>query len=185
MLQEDKKNIEDFKSRVIQNINERVIEDGCIDPHMIFLIREGDDYKNALFMIPNGFFQSSDTKDILAEKVIPSIISNLNSDGKELLIFAIAMEGWMWASEKVENEKIDIEKIKKTQQKIEILTLSFETMESTDNYLYEKRGTKKNKDGEYIEGVYLHPHPNSPMKSTGRFSGLFKAALKVEDEQQA
>ena len=169
--------VEEFKKFVIQQTNEEIIDDGKIPPVLNILCYDPRETKPvlALIPIPGDLFRNERTKDALANVVIPQVLNKLEDEGVEPMCISMITEGWVWESDK--NEKLDIAEIKRTKEKKEVVMISFETKDKCEVLIFDKMGTKKNAEGEYIEGVYLKPRTDiSDAEPVSRFANLFKKA---------
>ena len=170
-----------FKEYVIQQINENVIEHNNIDPAIHILC---DDPKEkspliALVPIPNEFLADDRTKDRLTEILIPQILEHIHGEGIKILCFSLITEGWSYEikGKKPESNE-EYQEAKKTAEKKEMVLISFETEKESDTRMFYKMGTKKNAEGEYIEGTWLKPFLEGNGTVEGRFSNLFRKFIK-------
>lgn len=169
--------ISEFKKFVIQKTNEEIIEESKISPVFNILCQVPDQEKPALALVPvpNDLFRDSRSKDLLADKIIPTVLQKIKEEGAMPICISMITEGWTWEVTEEESKKLSFEEIKKTKEKTEVVMISFETMEVSEVHVYNKMGTKKNAQGEYIEGVYLKERQDAkPTQTKGRFTNIFK-----------
>ena len=174
----NREDIEKFKKYVIQEINEEIIESSQISPVFNILCHDPNEEKPvlALVPIPNDLFRDGPTKDALTNIVVPQILKKLEAEGVSPLCISMITEGWIWEGDP--DNKMDIEEIKRTKERKEVVMITFETIEDSETRIFDKMGTKKNSKGEYIEGVYLKPREDTDGKTPtiSRFDNLFKKA---------
>ena len=177
--------LEKFKNFIIQDVNEYAVEHTNVEPKIHILGSLPDDNKPTLAIvpIPGELMNSNLGKDLLTDKIIPEIMEHIRKDGITPVCLSMVTEGWMWKSNEPVKEgetldKIDYEKLKRESPKIEIVMIAFEGENSTETHIFEKKGTKKNENGEFIAGVWLKPleKVNKPME--GRFSNMFNKKVK-------
>lgn len=175
--------IQKFKEDVIQRVNEEAIENIFVHPQIEILCDSQNDEKPtiAIIPIPNELLESDETKDILADNIIPNIIKEIIKDGLEPLCLAMITEGWSYHIETKEGRPITREgweAAKARAEKKEMVIISFDEKETSESRLFIKKGTKKNEAGEYIEQVWLEEDSRGlPDASEGRFIGLLKKSL--------
>jgi len=170
--------IEKFKRFVIQQTNEEIIEEGQIPAVINILCYDPNETKPvlALIPVPEDLMKAGFTKNALTNVVIPKILQKLEEEGVGPLCISLITEGWMWEVEK--DKKLsaqEIEEIKKTKEKREVVRITFETENFSEVRIFDKMGTKKNAKGEYVEGVYLKEREDQKKeRQASQFSNLFK-----------
>lgn len=175
-----------FKEVIFQETNEEAIENSTVSPIIRILCEAPGQDKPliALVPIPNELFRNEQTKDILSEKIIPQILSELVGQGNQPFALSMVTEGWarqlpaeMGASITAD----EFNRIKDTLPREEVVNVSIETLTGSSHTTLYKQGTKKNEDGEWCEGVWLKRGEEvSGVSYSGRFTNLLKKLPKQE-----
>ena len=173
----------EFRTHIVQRTNEEAIENGYVSPMIYILGETGTKRINVIeTLIPSEFLKSEESKDLLVEQIVPGIIDQLESSlDSHAIGISIIMEGWCWKSETPIDDALTPERyqeIKRNPEKVEIVVMSFETMNKSETLICFKQGTKKNEKGEWIEGVWLKPDEAGPHESSGRFSNILRKRLE-------
>lgn len=174
-----------FEENIFQTTNEQAIENIFVEP-IIRILREKEEEDKpliAMVPIPNKIFKNDATKDILTENILPTIVSELKKDGWDPFALSFVSEGWVRQTPADKGKDINLEEfnqIKDTLEKVEVVTVSIESLTSTKNITFYKQGTKKNQNGEWCEGVWLKKgEVIENANFSGRFSNLLRKALKL------
>ena len=175
--------IEDFKNFIVQKSHEEVIEDYHLEPmaHILFIppdVAPDEKPGMAIVPIPGELLNSGEGKDLLTQIIMPKVLDSLIDQGNKPFCISFLTEGWQWELEgltKEDIERIGWEEIRRTREKIEVVMITFETEYGCQVNLFEKRGTKKNSAGEYVEGVWLKEREKTEEgEHIGRFTDLLK-----------
>lgn len=178
--------IEKFKETVFQETNVEAIENCTVSPIIRIMCEIPDEDKPliALVPLPNEVFRNEETKDMLADQIIPQILSELVKEGNQPFALSMVTEGWARKVPAESGKEFSVEefnKIKDTLPREEVVNISFETLNDSVHTTLYKQGTKKNEDGEWCEGVWLKKGEEvSGVNFSGRFTNLLKKLPKQE-----
>jgi hypothetical protein len=184
-----KGHIEKFQEFVVQQTHESVIEDNSPDPTIFVLFEDKNDPDGkpglAVVPIPGELLNSGTGKDILTDIIVPKILAEMRNKGQHPFCISFLTEAWQWQTEGLTREQIEEmgwEEIKRTRERMEIVIITFDTEWGCTARIFEKKGTKKNEKGEFIEGTYMEERVlGSEPEMEGRFSSLLKKKSPEKD----